>query len=89
MFGNSGRSPAFPFQKVPYFMDTEDWLKFNRLHDRRIMEVIIMYQQMKFYQVYHPQREDRDDMTIYDAEHLSDINKRLEESRHDMAIKCV
>ena len=28
-------------------------------------------------------------MTIYDAEYLADIRRRIEEQRHDMAIKCV
>lgn len=48
-----------------------------------------MFTQLRHSNLYHPNREDREDMTIYDAEYLADVQKRLDEMRHDMAIKCV
>lgn len=53
------------------------------------MESILVFRTMGHSHLYNPQREDRDDLTIYDAEYAADIYKRLDEQRHDMAIKCV
>ena len=38
---------------------------------------------------FHPSREDQYDSTIYDAEWEADIEKRINEQRHEMAMKCV
>jgi exonuclease III len=54
-----------------------------------MLEIILMFTQMKFYKLYHPQREDETDLTIYDAEFMADVQRRLDEQRHDMAMKCV
>lgn len=89
MFGNSGRSPMFHFEKVPYYEDFEEVLKFHRQFDYRVHEFLILHPTRLFSNPYHPQREDADDMTIADAEFQADVNKRLEEQRHEMAIKCV
>ena len=53
------------------------------------MVLILMFTQIRYCNLYHPNREDEDDMTIYDAEFMADVMKRVEEMRHDMAIKCV
>ena len=86
MFGNSDRSPLLPFEHVPYFRDFEDYLKFKRIFDYRMTEIILLHQVRMLTRAYHPQREDRDDMTVRDAEFEADIIKRLDEQRHEMAI---
>ena len=44
---------------------------------------------MYYYKWVHPAREDDWDSIILDAEFLSDIDKRLQEQRHEVAVKCV
>ena len=89
MFGNNSRNPLFGHEVLPYYLDFEELLKFYRDFDKRLMETILVFKTMGHSHLYHPQREDRDDMTIYDAEYVGDMEKRMEEQRHDMAIKCV
>ena len=89
MFGNAGRNPIFPYEELPFHRDFEEIIKFYRAFDLRAMELILWHPVMLHSRVYHPQREDLYDMTIYDAEYQRDILKRLDEQRHEMAIKCV
>jgi len=86
MFGNNDRSPMFHFERIPYHRDFEEYLKFYRKFDYRMTETILLHQVRMLSNAYHPQREDRDDMTISDAEFEADIQKRLDEQRHEMTI---
>lgn len=52
------------------------------------IEVQSTYRILWYSNFFHPQRE-LNDSIIYDAEHLQDIQKRLDEMRHEVAINCV
>ena len=79
----------FPFKAPPYHKDFEDCLNFWRRHDAQHHETLLIFLQSKFTGIYHPGREDADDYIIQDAEFSANVQKQLDEARHDMAIKCV
>ena len=89
MFGNNGRAPLFPAEREPFHLDYEERQAWTRKMDKRQTELILKYHTFLYHSFYHEAREDADDQTIYTAEHHADILKRLNEQRHEMAIKCV
>ena len=88
-FGQNSRGPIFPYQVQPYFLDFEERIKFFRRDKALFNELILMHNIQKFAGFFHPMREDSIDSTIYDAEWEADAKKRMNEQRHEMAIKCV
>jgi hypothetical protein len=51
-------------------------------------EVKVYYRTLIYEKFMHPQRE-LNDSIIYDAEYRLDIEKRIEEQRHQTALLCV
>jgi len=51
-------------------------------------EVKVYYRTLIYEKFFHPQRE-LNDSIIYDAEYRLDIEKRIEEQRHQTALLCV
>jgi hypothetical protein len=69
-------------------MDFQASLEFNRFKKKLDRELIDGYR-MNFYEGFvHPQRE-LSDAVIYDAEYRQDIQRRIEEQRHQTALVCV
>ena len=86
--GNSGRSPIVPFTESPYWQDFEEVLKKNRYRNLLKDEITCHYRTLFYEGFFHPQRE-MTNAIIDDAEYRTDINKRVEEQRHQTAILCV
>ena len=73
MFGNSGRSPIYPYMYQPFSDDYEDLLHFYRDERTRRVELITTYRLMQQVGFVHPQREASDYAVIQDAEFMQDI----------------
>lgn len=86
--GNSGRSPIQPFEPYPYWKDFEPLLAKIRKDNELLADLKYNYRLGFYHKWMHPQRE-LNDSVIFDAEFLKDLEKRVEEQRHEMALKCV
>ena len=78
-----------PFKPLPFLFDFEEHIKFMREYEKLTWETGTLYQDIRHQKFIHPNREDSDDSIINDAEFRADVMKRLNEQRHEMAIKCV
>jgi hypothetical protein len=74
---------------VPHVLNFEDHLNWHRFYDKLTAEAVMNLKIFPYYKFFHPQREDIYDSIIYDAEFKADIYKRLNEQRHQVALKCV
>jgi hypothetical protein len=86
--GNSGRSPIYPYISQPYWKDFQAVVANNRYEKMLELEIKCYYKVLFFQGHLHPQRELNDNV-IYNAEYLLDIQKRIEEQRHQTALVCV
>jgi hypothetical protein len=77
-----------PFECRPYWKEFEKVVDNYRLKKMMDIEFESTYQLSWYSQFYHPQRE-LNDSIIFDAEYFQDIQKRLNEQRHELAIHCV
>ena len=87
--GNSGRSPITPHITTPYKTEIkalDEWRAFERVLDQ---ELFTTHRILQFCGAVNPQRETCDYALVNDALYLQDLEKALEEQRHEMAIDCV
>ena len=87
--GNSGRSPIYPFEKRPWIDDIEGRLAYDQRKRMKLHELLTTYRLSQYKGSVHPQRETCDYALVDDALYHQDLEKYLEEQRHEMAIECV
>ena len=87
--GNSGRSPIFPYRKRPWQAEIEERNAYEQETRKQKHEIYTTNRLCQFYGSVHPQRETCDYGEINDALFHADLDKLLEEQRHEMAIDCV
>ena len=87
--GNSGRSPMFMHRRRPWAYDIEGRQEYERTGATQWQEICTTYKLFQFQNGVHPQRETCDYALVNDALYRQDLDKLLEEQRHEMAIECV
>jgi hypothetical protein len=74
---------------MPYWGDHEEFRDYKRFQKVLKAELMLTYRQKQFTDWFHPQRETKDYGAIQDAEFKLDLQKLLDEQRHEVALDLV
>ncbi|CDW87750.1 UNKNOWN [Stylonychia lemnae] len=86
--GNSGRQPLLPPQIRPFESKIYENYEFSKFQKKILNDALYKYKEFWDKQLFHPVRE-LNDSIIYDGEHDRDLLKRIDESRHQIALQLV
>ena len=86
--GRGARAPLLPYYHIPYELDFEESLAYKRWIRDLYNDMLPLNRILQNVKQYHPQRELNDGI-IQDAEYFQEFEKRIEENRHAIALRCV